>query len=36
VPVLSEVTLRRRLEGKPPLVEGWLNLDEQVQANALI
>jgi dUTP pyrophosphatase len=31
--VLSSKDIRRWLKHKPPLVEGWLNLDEQVQAN---
>jgi len=33
MPVLSGNDIRRLLKHKPPLVEGWLNLDEQVQAN---
>jgi dUTP pyrophosphatase len=33
VSVLSGNDIRRLIKGKPPLVEGWLNLDEQVQAN---
>jgi dUTP pyrophosphatase len=33
MPVLSSKDIRRLLKQKPPLVEGWLNLDEQVQAN---
>jgi dUTP pyrophosphatase len=31
--VLSGSDIRRLLKHNPPLVEGWLNLDEQVQAN---
>jgi len=31
--VLSGNDIRRLIMGNPPLVEGWLNLDEQVQAN---
>jgi dUTP pyrophosphatase len=31
--VLSSKDIRRLLKSQPPLVEGWLNLDEQVQAN---
>jgi dUTP pyrophosphatase len=31
--VLSGKDIRRLIQGKPPLVEGWLDLDEQVQAN---
>jgi dUTP pyrophosphatase len=31
--VLSGNDIRRLLKAKPPLVEGWLNLEEQVQAN---
>ena len=31
--VLSGNDIRRLLKGKPPLVEGWLDLDQQVQAN---
>ncbi len=33
MPVLSGSDIRRLLKRKPPLMEGWLNLDEQVQAN---
>ncbi|OGO18777.1 MAG: deoxyuridine 5'-triphosphate nucleotidohydrolase [Chloroflexi bacterium RBG_16_50_11] len=33
MPVLSSQDIRRLLKHNPPLVEGWLNLDEQVQAN---
>ena len=31
--VLSGNDIRRLIKAKPPLIEGWLNLDEQVQAN---
>jgi dUTP pyrophosphatase len=31
--VLSSSDIRRLIKQKPPLVEGWLDLDEQVQAN---
>ncbi len=31
--VLSGSDIRRLIKAKPPLVEGWLDLDEQVQAN---
>jgi len=31
--VLSEHDIRRLIKQHPPLVEGWVNLDEQVQAN---
>jgi dUTP pyrophosphatase len=31
--VLSGKDIRRLIEAEPPLVAGWLNLDEQVQAN---
>lgn len=31
--VLSGNDIRRLLKREPPLIEGWLNLDEQVQAN---
>ncbi len=31
--VLSGRDIRRLIERKPPLVEGWVDLDEQVQAN---
>jgi dUTP pyrophosphatase len=31
--VLSGSDIRRLIKRKPPLVEGWLDLDEQVQAN---
>jgi dUTP pyrophosphatase len=33
MPVLSGNDIRRLLKCNPPLIEGWLNLDEQVQAN---
>jgi dUTP pyrophosphatase len=33
MPVLSGNDIRRLIQQKPPLVEGWLNLDEQVQTN---
>jgi dUTP pyrophosphatase len=33
MPVLSGSDIRRLLKNNPPLVEGWLNLDEQVQTN---
>jgi dUTP pyrophosphatase len=33
MPVLSGDDIRRLLKRNPPLVEGWLNLDEQVQTN---
>jgi len=33
MPVLSGNDIRRLLKHNPPLIEGWLNLDEQVQAN---
>jgi dUTP pyrophosphatase len=31
--VLSGSDIRRLLKHNPPLIEGWLNLEEQVQAN---
>ncbi len=31
--VLSSKDIRKLCKNNPPLVEGWLNLDEQVQAN---
>jgi dUTP pyrophosphatase len=31
--VLSGSDIRRLLKHNPPLIEGWLNLDEQVQTN---
>ena len=31
--VLSGNDIRRLIEREPPLVEGWVNIDEQVQAN---
>jgi dUTP pyrophosphatase len=31
--ILSGKDIHRLLKGKPPLVEEWLNLEEQVQAN---
>jgi len=33
MPVLSGNDIRRLLKQTPPLVEGWINLDEQVQTN---
>jgi dUTP pyrophosphatase len=33
MPVLSGRDIQRLIEQEPPLVEGWLDLDEQVQAN---
>jgi len=33
MPVLSGSDIRRLIKRKPPLVEGWINLDEQVQTN---
>ena len=33
MPVLSGDDIRSLLKHNPPLVEGWVNLDEQVQAN---
>ena len=33
MPVLSGHDIRRLIEQETPLVEGWLDLDEQVQAN---
>lgn len=33
MPVLSEHDIRRLIKQEPPLIEGWVNLDEQVQAN---
>lgn len=33
MPVLSEHDIRRLIKQKPPLIEGWVNLDEQVQPN---
>jgi dUTP pyrophosphatase len=33
MPVLSSKDIRRLLKHQPPLIEGWLNLEEQVQAN---
>jgi len=33
MPVLSGNDIRRLLKHNPPLIEGWINLDEQVQAN---
>ncbi len=31
--VLSGKDIRRLIDGKPPLIEGWIDLDGQVQAN---
>lgn len=31
--VLSSNDIRRLIEQSPPLIEGWINLDEQVQSN---
>ena len=33
MPVLSGNDIRHLLKNTPPLVEGWINLEEQVQAN---
>lgn len=33
MPVLSGNDIRRLIKRKPPLVEGWISLDEQVQSN---
>jgi dUTP pyrophosphatase len=33
MPVLSGKDIRRLIKQKPPLVEGWLDLDAQVQTN---
>lgn len=33
MPVLSGNDIRCLLKHNPPLIEGWINLDEQVQAN---
>jgi dUTP pyrophosphatase len=33
MPVLSGNDIRRLIKHNPPLIEGWLNLDEQVQTN---
>jgi dUTP pyrophosphatase len=33
MPVLSGKDIRRLIKQKPTLLEGWLNLDEQVQTN---
>ncbi len=33
MPVLSKHDILKLIEGEPPLVAGWLDLDEQVQAN---
>ena len=33
MPVLSAKDIRRLINGNPPLIEGWVNLDEQVQPN---
>ena len=33
MPVLSGSDIRRLLEQEPPLIEGWVDLDAQVQAN---
>ena len=33
MPVLSAHDIRRLINAKPPLIEGWVNLDEQVQPN---
>ena len=33
MPVLSGNDIRRLIKQKPPLIEGWINLDEQVQTN---
>jgi len=33
MPVLSAADIRRLIKNSPPLIEGYLNLDEQVQPN---
>jgi dUTP pyrophosphatase len=33
MPVLSAHDIRRLINAQPPLIEGWVNLDEQVQPN---
>ncbi|MFA5309964.1 MAG: deoxyuridine 5'-triphosphate nucleotidohydrolase [Dehalococcoidales bacterium] len=33
MPVLSSKDIRRLIKRSPPLIEGWLDLDEQVQTN---
>lgn len=33
--VLARPDIQHRLERKPPLVESWVNLDEQLQANGI-
>ena len=33
MPVLSSSDIRRLLKNQPPLVEGWLDIDRQVQTN---
>jgi dUTP pyrophosphatase len=33
MPVLSEDDIRRLIQSNPPLIEGYINLDEQVQPN---
>jgi dUTP pyrophosphatase len=33
MPILSGNDIRRLMKRKPPLVEGWIDLEEQVQAN---
>jgi dUTP pyrophosphatase len=33
MPVLSGKDIRRLIKRNPPLIEGWLNLEEQVQTN---
>jgi dUTP pyrophosphatase len=33
MPVLSNSDIRKLINREPPLVEGWLDLDQQVQAN---
>jgi len=35
MPVLSGSDIRRLIGRNPPLVEGWLSLDEQVQTNGI-
>ena len=35
MPVLSGSDIRRLIGQNPPLVEGWLSLDEQVQTNGI-
>ena len=33
--ILSKVDIHRLLRQEPPLIEGWINLEQQVQPNGI-